>query len=282
MSNSNPTCPACGHQQHQLQSAKLASPVYQCDHCGLTFCSPFPAVESNSAGQNSILTEESYTTNAIASYQQRQALFAATAQRRHEYFSQLLGRSHYRLLEVGCGIAGIADELARLGVDYSGIDLDARMVAAAQQRGCNVRTLDVFDLDMEQPFDVICFSQVLEHIKTPGPFLDRLNALLVDDGVMVCDVPNHDAFAGLPSKIKGGVNIRFGAIELPHHAIAYNRRSLQQLFAQRFQTVDVFGVTPKHKIWGQSALAGLPASGYYFLSNLLQMPSMLVAIARKS
>jgi SAM-dependent methyltransferase len=281
MNQTHATCPACGAQQSQLRTRKLQSPIYQCDSCNLTFCFPFLEVASDSAGQNSILTEESYTISAIDSYAARKERFAQTARQRHQYFTQVLGRSRYRLLEVGCGIAGIADELTRLGVDYRGIDLDPRMVAAAQKRGCQVNTQDVFDLDLDQQFDVICFSQVLEHIKTPDAFIERLKALLVDDGVMVCDVPNHGAFAGLSSKLRGGKNQRFGAIELPHHAIAYDGRSLQQLLKQRFSTVEVFGVTPKDQTWGQSVPASLPVTGYYFLSNLLQMPSILVGIARK-
>jgi 2-polyprenyl-3-methyl-5-hydroxy-6-metoxy-1,4-benzoquinol methylase len=274
-----PICPACGGGSVSLLNTQLSAQLYHCIDCHLAFCHPFPQVASSSASDHSILTEESYTTQAIASWQSRQSLFVQTAQHRHAYFSQLLQRSSYRLLEIGCGIAGTADELKRLSVDYTGIDIDPRMVAAAQERGCKVSTCDLFDLDVTQKFDVVMFSQVLEHITAPRQFLERVKQLLTDDGIVVCDVPNHHALAGWPSKIKGSKS-RFGAIELPHHAIAYNARSIRQLFQCYFPKLEVLEVTPKHPIWGQSVSASRRVSAYYQLSQLVRSPSLLVAIAR--
>jgi SAM-dependent methyltransferase len=280
ISKTSLNCPACSDSSTDPITTKLSSQLYHCNKCDFYFCNPLPQLDSESAGANSVLTEETFTTNTIASWESRKDLFAGVAQQRHQYFSRCLNRQKYRLLEIGCGIAGTAEEYTRLGVEYVGIDIDKRMVSAAQTRGVNVSQEDLFNLDMSSKFDVISFSQVLEHIREPQLFIERVSSLLSEDGIVVCDVPNHNSLAGSASKKILNAN-RFGGIELPHHAFAYTRKSLHQLFDRYFNVVEVLTVNPQHPTWGQATPPRITNKIYYFCSDIFKSQSLLVAISRK-
>jgi SAM-dependent methyltransferase len=128
-------------------------------------------------------------------------------------------------------------------------------------------------------YDVIFMSQVLEHIIRPREVLGKVSSLLKPDGILHLDVPNHNGLAGLPSRVLGGTGSRFGAIEWPHHAIAYNRRSLAELLDHRF-VARVFTATPDDQLWGQAVVPTIPARLYYAATRALRARSLLVAFGR--
>jgi SAM-dependent methyltransferase len=184
------------------------------------------------------------------------------------------------MLEVGCGDAGMATEMGALGVDYQGIDIDPRPIEAARSRGIDsCRVGDVMSYDENVKFDVVFMSQVLEHITRPREVLGKVGALLKPDGILHLDVPNHNGLAGLPSRLLGGAGDRFGAIDWPHHAIAYDRRSLVALLEHRF-VARAFTATPDDRLWGQAVVPTISARLYYAATRALRARSLLVAFGR--
>jgi SAM-dependent methyltransferase len=273
-----PICPACTSDNTHITKTKLSSTLYHCQNCDFYFCDSLPSIESASAGENSILTEEEFTINTITSWESRKDLFATVARKRHQLFSSRLKREYYRVLEVGCGIAGVGDEYQRIGLEYTGIDIDDRMVKTAKARGLNVSKTDLLDLDINQKFDIITFSQVLEHIKKPQLFIERIYTLLTADGIVVCDVPNHNSLSGKLSKTFQNGS-RWGGIELPHHAFSYTQTSLHNLFSNYFESVNIFAINPQHEIWGQSTPFSIKNTLYYTISEIFHSQSILVIVA---
>jgi 2-polyprenyl-3-methyl-5-hydroxy-6-metoxy-1,4-benzoquinol methylase len=271
-------CPACGNESVKPIKTKLSHQLYCCDGCEFYFCHPLPAVDSASANENSVLTEENFTKATIDSWSLRKNIFVAAAQKRHDFFTATLGRPQYSVLEIGCGIAGFGDEFQRLGLDYTGIDIDSRMVERAKNRGLNVNQEDLFNLPLNHKFDVITFSQVLEHIKDPSAFIERVQMLLTPNGIVECDVPNHNSLAGAISKILSKDSNRFGGIDLPHHAFSYTAKSLRQLFEKHFQVTDLLTVNPLHPTWGQAVPQSLKNNIYYTSSDILGLQSLLVIV----
>lgn len=271
-------CPACGNESVKSIKTKLSHQLYCCSACEFYFCYPLPAVNSASANVNSVLTEESFTKATIDSWILRKDIFVTAAQKRHDFFTEKLGKQKYSVLEIGCGIAGLGDEFQRLGINYTGIDIDNRMVECAKSRGLNISQEDLFNLPLDHKFDVITFSQVLEHIKDPSAFIERVQMLLAPNGIVVCDVPNHNSLAGAVSKIISTDSNRFGGIDLPHHAFSYTAKSLHKLFGKYLHVTDLLTVNPLHPIWGQSIPKSFKNSIYYTSSDILGLQSLLVVI----
>ncbi|MBB4859347.1 2-polyprenyl-6-hydroxyphenyl methylase/3-demethylubiquinone-9 3-methyltransferase [Novosphingobium chloroacetimidivorans] len=103
-----------------------------------------------------------------------------------------------RALDVGCGAGLLAEPLARLGGEVTGIDAAAENVAAARahaeaiglaisyQAG-EVGTLAPRDQDL------VCAMEVIEHVAHKGVFVSALSAAMKPDGLLVISTPNRTA-----------------------------------------------------------------------------------------
>src|SRR5207247_6953787 len=101
-----------------------------------------------------------------------------------------------RVLDVGCAHGYGAEDLGTLGCRVVGVERDAEDAARARAY-CE----QVLVADVEQPgwtaalgagrFDVVLFSDVLEHLRDPGQVLrEALGVLEPERGAVVASVPN--------------------------------------------------------------------------------------------
>lgn len=273
-------CPVCGGNRRRRVTSIRDVDVVRCSGCGLVFCDPLPRIDSESSGASSILTEETFTARMIRDCPERAERYRVLAAARYRRYARTLGRARFRMLEIGCGEAGMAAEMAAHGVGYLGLDIDPRPIEVARSRGIEAcRVGDVFSCDEDVKYDVVFMSQVLEHITRPREMIEKIGALLAPDGILHLDVPNHNGLAGLPSRLAGGIGTRVGAIDWPHHSIAYHRRSLVRLLGGRF-VVRAFTATPDDRLWGQAVVPTVPVRLYYAASRVLRARSLLVAFCR--
>ncbi|MEU4423067.1 class I SAM-dependent methyltransferase [Actinoplanes sp. NPDC024001] len=273
-------CVACGSDERRPAASMRNTTVVRCAGCGLVRCDPLPRFHSPSSGESSILTEEAFTAHMVSGSPRRAQRYRALANARYHHYAATLGRANFRMLEVGCGEAGMAAEMAARGAEYHGIDIDPRPIAVAHSRGIeSCRVGDILSCDEDGRYDVVFMSQVLEHITRPRDLLEKVSALLAPDGILHLDVPNHDGLAGMPSRAVGGIGNRFGAIDWPHHSIAYDRRSLVRLLGPRF-AVRAFTATPDDPLWGQAVVPTITTRLYYAATRVLRARSLLVAFCR--
>lgn len=108
--------------------------------------------------------------------------------------------TRWRVLEIGCGPGHIALELARHGMDVTGIDLSpaciriARETAAADiysdERGpLRYECGDIMNLEIPTPFDIVVFSGALHHFPDLDAILGRALSLLTENGVIFVSEP---------------------------------------------------------------------------------------------
>jgi len=230
---------------------------------------------------------EEFTLGLIGQNQEVKDRQALLAKNRFDYYLRQLagGRKSFRLLEVGCGSGGLGTGFSSLGVEYLGIDIDHRVVEEGQRNGVNVQRIDLMELSLNETFDVIFFSQVLEHIVVPQDFLAKVRQHLRTPGLIHLDVPSQGTLAGLPSIATRGLRRqrqRFGAIDYPHHCMAYSKQSLNRALVQvRGLTSQVFTKACDDEIWGQAGnTPTLKARTFYRASEVLRRESLLVAIGQ--
>lgn len=99
-------------------------------------------------------------------------------------------------LDVGCGAGVITILLARLskraiGIDASNTAIEFARELARRLRVKNVefREGNVESLKLDQRFDLIVCSEVIEHLSRPLLLLRDLHGLLRDDGVLILSTP---------------------------------------------------------------------------------------------
>lgn len=101
------------------------------------------------------------------------------------HLKSLLPAPPARILEAGCGTGALAAALAGLGYTVTGVDRNAGMAAAAEERGVSVIQADVRDVSGE--YDVVLFTRSLHHAENLDEILDHAAGLLAPDGQVIIE-----------------------------------------------------------------------------------------------
>ncbi|HKX90927.1 MAG TPA: bifunctional 2-polyprenyl-6-hydroxyphenol methylase/3-demethylubiquinol 3-O-methyltransferase UbiG [Sphingomicrobium sp.] len=104
-------------------------------------------------------------------------------------------------LDVGCGAGLLAEPLARLGAQVTGIDAAPALIAVAREHAAamglaiDYRAGDVGEL--EGRFDLVTCMEVIEHVIDPASFLDELARRLAPGGLLILSTPNQTNWSRL-------------------------------------------------------------------------------------
>src|SRR3954469_2528598 len=103
--------------------------------------------------------------------------------------------------DVGCGAGLLAEPLARLGAEVTGVDAAPENIAAArghalgQGLAIDYRVGSVEAL--EGKFDLVASLEVVEHVAEPREFIQGLASLLAEDGLLILSTPNRTSLSRL-------------------------------------------------------------------------------------
>jgi len=106
-----------------------------------------------------------------------------------------------RAADVGCGAGLIAEPLARLGAEVTGIDAAAENVAAAKAHAAgqglaiDYRAGGIEALD--GPYDLVTCLEVVEHVADVDAFLAGLAGALAPGGLLILSTPNRTTLSKL-------------------------------------------------------------------------------------
>jgi 2-polyprenyl-6-hydroxyphenyl methylase/3-demethylubiquinone-9 3-methyltransferase len=106
-----------------------------------------------------------------------------------------------RAADVGCGAGLLAEPLARLGADVTGVDPApenieaARAHAVGQGLAIDYRTGSVEALSGR--YELVTSLEVVEHVADVPAFLSGLAGALADDGLLILSTPNRSALSRL-------------------------------------------------------------------------------------
>ena len=102
------------------------------------------------------------------------------------------------VLDVGCGGGLLAEPLARLGAEVTGIDLVAEALAVARRHAEGQGLAIDYRLESVEAaaargarFDVVVASEVIEHVPDQEGFVRRLGELTAPDGVVCLSTLNR-------------------------------------------------------------------------------------------
>lgn len=106
----------------------------------------------------------------------------------HSQVMNLVGGGEKRILDVGCGEGELGHALRERGHHVVGIDLGQPKFELDRFIEADVSA--EFELDEEEPFDVIILADVLEHVPEPERLLEAVRGLLAPRGRVIVSLPN--------------------------------------------------------------------------------------------
>lgn len=105
-------------------------------------------------------------------------------------------------IDVGCGAGLLAEPLARMGAQVTGVDAAPENIAAARAHAVGQGLeIDYFagELAALPPatFDLVTSMEVVEHVTDPAAFIAGLAARLAPGGLMILSTPNRTMLSKL-------------------------------------------------------------------------------------
>jgi 2-polyprenyl-3-methyl-5-hydroxy-6-metoxy-1,4-benzoquinol methylase len=113
------------------------------------------------------------------------------------------------LLDVGCNDGVYTVPYCRMGGRALGVDISPSLVESARKKGKDLPDLRFEELDIEQTaaargqFDLVLFTEVLEHLTMPDRALTNLRDSLVQGGFLLLTAPTP------LFEIMGTINLRY-------------------------------------------------------------------------
>jgi len=192
---------------------------------------------------------------------------------RKNLYIQLIGRGN-KILEVGCR-SGNLTQFYHEGNQVVGIDVDRNALIEFEKR-LNLKShwvdIDSEDLPFDdRMFDVVVFSEVMEHLRFPQKALSEISRVLMKNGKLIGSVPN--AFR-LRNRWKFFCGKPFESD--PSHLRSYSYKTLTEELNKVFENIEIHPISG-HLIGGGTT--GLPVYDWlpYPIRKLFALDLVFVA-----
>ena len=95
-----------------------------------------------------------------------------------------------KCLDYGTGCGGFLVEMSKLGYNVEGLEIQQDLVSSLVVKGFKI--WESIDELIDESYDLITLFHVLEHISNPIELLTELKNKLVDNGVLLIEVPHSN------------------------------------------------------------------------------------------
>ncbi|MFA5070043.1 MAG: class I SAM-dependent methyltransferase [Patescibacteria group bacterium] len=95
------------------------------------------------------------------------------------------------VLDLGCGAGILVNLLHQNNFEATGIDSSKEVIEFARNNNNgNYEHTAITQYNTSKKFDVVVATQIIEHLRDPEDFLNRIHKLLKDDGIIILETPN--------------------------------------------------------------------------------------------
>lgn len=206
-------CPACRSQaETRLLNEFQGYKQYCCLHCSVVFTVPMESLPGQ--GYEDFYFQRDETEWARLLSHQR-FVFKLISRRR-------VIDENSKVFEIGCGSGSLLYYLEKkFHCQCTGIDINEKAVRIGKERLGLTRLypLSVEEFIDKAPgelFDLVIFTEVIEHVADPVGFIDNIKKLMRSNGKLICTVPNRDRAIRLTEEHDVP----------PHHLTLWDKRSL--------------------------------------------------------
>lgn len=184
---SRDVCWVCANEEYQLVCIKQGYRYVSCSECGVVRQHPYPTDQEIARYYGSYQSKKAsdsvyLTDTGFAGFKHDKELTFADLGLDDDAFS---GK---RICDVGCATGQFVQMMMERRPAYvMGLDASPECVAIAQARGLHVMQGDF--LELEETFDVINMSHLIEHVPRPTRFFKQAFRLLAPGGWFLIETP---------------------------------------------------------------------------------------------
>lgn len=146
------------------------------------------------------------------------------------------GATGGRVFDLGCGNGSVANELANLGWDVTGVDPSTEGIARAKEQypALNLHAGSAYDdlAALYGEFPVVTSLEVVEHVYDPRRYAATLFALVEPGGTAIVSTPYHGYWKNLALAITGRMDAHFTALWDHGHIKFWSIRTLTGLLRE--------------------------------------------------
>ncbi|MEI8410372.1 MULTISPECIES: class I SAM-dependent methyltransferase [unclassified Kribbella] len=214
------------------RGAKDGYGIEECPACGLVQLVPTPTPATLRALYEGDSYFDGDGDSGYSQYESQEVEYLATFREDVKRIASFVPSG--RVLEVGCGYGYFLQCALEAGYDAYGIDLSPAAVKWAAERHpgrvfCGL--LEKVPEIQEQQYDVIFGSHLIEHLTSPGEFLETASRLLRPGGLIVMVTPN---IKSLLARVSGR---RWVSFKIPEHVSYYDPTTITTLLTRAGFTV---------------------------------------------
>jgi len=220
-------CPLCGSQKfkskiiktQEVDSPKLST-LLECLFCELAFTDDFLDDRNFIYGNNYIAWHQAIDNdeNLIAASKK------ITFKKQLGSLFKYIDPKDKTILDIGTGNGYLLEIARKMGFDCYGIDISPNSAEIARKIFFEkIKTGSFLEIDYpDNFFDVICITDVLEHISNPHKMFSKINKIIKSGGYIFVISPNYGS---ITRKILNKKWFQFKY----EHVLYYNQKSFKYL-----------------------------------------------------
>jgi len=226
--------------------------IWECDRCHLRFTQNIPIADSIGRYYSS----SNYISHSNTSKGLVNRLYhlvrKITLRQKKNLLQSATGSSTGALLDIGAGTGAFASYMQSQGWSVSALEPDetARRIAR-ETNGISLLPSDQLFQLAPDSFDAITLWHVLEHVHTLHEYIDRLKALLKQNGKLFIAVPNYTSYDAQH------YNNFWAAYDVPRHLYHFSPTSMEKLLTGH--GLDLVAIKP---MWYDSFYVSLLSEKY--------------------
>lgn len=200
--------------------------VLDCRECGFIHIDPVPTPEE----LDKVYREEYYKDEKplfIKRVMEDLDWWEKVYDDRYDFLEEKLGTEKRTILDIGCGPGYFLKRGMERGWKCLGVEPSRQASEHAKGLGVDVINAFLDNAPINEKFDAVHTSEVLEHVTDPSGVLEKAYSLLNHGGIICCVVPND--YSPVQKVLKYKLNYRPYWLAPPHHINYFSFGSLSAL-----------------------------------------------------
>ncbi len=141
---------------------------------------------------------------------------------------EALGKEPKNILDVGCRTGDFLMHFDN-SISREGVELADDYANIAKERGLTIYNDFIEEITFEKKYDIVSCLAILEHLIEPIKFLNTVNDLVEDQGIILIMIPTFEC---LKEKVLSFLKIRWHMYEPPEHLNFYSKKYLDNFMIQ--------------------------------------------------